>query len=172
MSIRPRSSLLDPSLQRPSALNSQPRDPSLIWLDKNENLDPALLDVTVAALHAVSREALACYPEAGELYRKLGAWAGVSPDSLLLTPGSDGAIRLTFEAFVESGDTVFITDPTFAMYPVYAKMFGAQVTALQYHRANRALGWTMKLLLNRFMSKSQSYFVCPTLTVQPVLLRL
>ena len=132
MSIRPRSSLLDPSLQRPSALNSQPRDPSLIWLDKNENLDPELLDVTVAALYAVSREALACYPEAGELYRKLGAWAGVTPDSLLLTPGSDGAIRLIFEAFVESGDAVFITDPTFAMYPVYAKMFGAQVTALQY----------------------------------------
>lgn len=132
MTIRPRPTLLDPTLQRPSALASQPRDPALIWLDKNENLDPALLEVTSAVLQQIDRSALACYPEAGELYRKLGAWAGVTPDSLLLTPGSDGAIRLVFEGFVEPGDAVFITEPTFAMYPVYAKMFGARVTAVQY----------------------------------------
>lgn len=132
MSIRPRPSLLDPTLQRPSALDSKPRDPLQVWLDKNENLDPALLEVTNAVLQQVSHGALAIYPEAGELYRKLGAWAGVTPDSLLLTPGSDGVIRMVFEAFVEPGDAVIITEPTFAMYPVYAKMFGAKVTAMQY----------------------------------------
>jgi len=137
MSIRPRLSLLDPTLQRPSALASQPRDPAQIWLDKNENLDPVLLEVSSAVLLHVYRSALACYPEAGELYRKLGVWVGVTPDSLLLTPGSDGAIRLVFESFVEPGDAVFITEPTFAMYPVYAKMFGARVTALQYQPGER-----------------------------------
>jgi len=40
---------------------------------------------------------------------------GVSPDSLLLTPGSDGAIRVAFEAFVEHGDRVVHTFPTFAI---------------------------------------------------------
>ncbi|GAB2182025.1 histidinol-phosphate transaminase [Denitratisoma sp. agr-D3] len=137
MTIRPRPTLLDPTLQRPSALASKPRAPSLIWLDKNENLDPTLMQVTSAVLQKVDRSALTCYPEAGALYRKLGAWAGVSPDSLLLTPGSDGAIRLVFESFVEPGDLVFITEPTFAMYPVYAKMFGARVTALQYQPGER-----------------------------------
>lgn len=132
MTIRPRHALLDPALQRPSALVSQPRDPSQIWLDKNENLDPELMQVTNGVLQEVEHSTLACYPEAGALYRKLGAWAGVSPDSLLLTPGSDGAIRLVFESFVEQGDQVFITEPTFAMYPVYARMFGARVTAQQY----------------------------------------
>jgi histidinol-phosphate aminotransferase len=49
-----------------------------------------------------------------------------------LTPGSDGAIGLTFEAFVEHGDFVIHTVPTFAMYPVYSQMFGASVCQIDY----------------------------------------
>lgn len=134
MSIRPRRSLLNPALQRPSALNSNPRSPDLLWLDKNENIDPELLAVSQAVLSSIPPIALATYPEAGELYRKLARWAGVTPESLLLTPGSDGAIRLVFEAFVEHGDTVMHTTPTFAMYPVYSQMFGADASVIEYSR--------------------------------------
>ncbi len=94
MSIRPRSSLLNPELRRPSALDSKPRDPALLWLDKNENLDPELGQTLRDVLALIPTSALTTYPEAGELYRKLAAWVAVSPQSLLLTPGSDGAIRL------------------------------------------------------------------------------
>jgi len=134
MSIRPRSALLNPNLQRPSALNSTPRDPAALWLDKNENLDSILGGVLREVLESVPLLALTAYPEAGELYRKLARWVGVGPQSLLLTPGSDGAIRLTFEAFVEPGDSVVHTVPTFAMYPVYSQMFGARVCAAEYQR--------------------------------------
>ena len=61
------------------------------------------------------------------LYRKLAKWVGVSPESLLLTPGSDGAIRIVFESFVEHDDKIVHTNPTFDMYSVYSKMFGAKV---------------------------------------------
>jgi histidinol-phosphate aminotransferase len=54
----------------------------------------------------------------------------------MLTPGSDGVIRLTFEAFVAEGDTVVLSAPTFAMYPVYSQMFGATVQALEYRRTD------------------------------------
>src|ERR1700737_3013542 len=103
MSIRPRRCLLDPELHRPSALSSIPRSADRLWLDKNENLDPALAEILAEVLESVPRSALATYPESGELYRKLARWVRVSPESLLLTPGSDGAIRLAFEAFVEQG---------------------------------------------------------------------
>ncbi len=136
MNIRPRQSLLNPLLQRPSALNSKPRDPALLWLDKNENLDPTLAKVLVDVLATLSPTALTTYPEAGELYRKLARWVGVTPDALLLTPGSDGAIRLTFEAFVEPRDVVIHTVPTFAMYPVYSLMFGAEVCPAEYLRSD------------------------------------
>jgi histidinol-phosphate aminotransferase len=91
-----------------------------------------MLAVTYEVLTSIPPLALATYPEAGELYRKLSAWVGVEPSALLLTPGSDGAIRLTFEAFVESGDFVLHTNPTFAMYHVYTQMFGAFALAIEY----------------------------------------
>lgn len=134
MNIRPRQSLSNPELQRPSALSSVPRSLDRLWLDKNENLDPTLMALLHDVLLEIPPLALATYPEAGETYRKLARWVGVSPDSLLLTPGSDGAIRLVFEAFVEQGDAVIHTVPTFAMYPVYSKMFGAEACTIEYVR--------------------------------------
>lgn len=136
MSIRPRRSLLNPALQRPSALKSVPRDSSLLWLDKNENLDAILGELSIGLVRDLPVTALTTYPEAGEVYRKLARWVGVSPECLLLTPGSDGAIRLTFEAFVEHGDPVVNTFPTFAMYPVYSQMFGAEVHVVEYQRTD------------------------------------
>jgi histidinol-phosphate aminotransferase len=125
---------LNPELQRPSALKSKPRDLDHLWLDKNENLDPVLMELSRQVLREIPPWGLATYPEAGEIYRKLARWMGVSPEALLLTPGSDGAIRLTFEAFVEDGDAVIHTAPTFAMYPVYSQMFGAAVRRIEYER--------------------------------------
>ena len=132
MSIRARPSLLNPELQRPSALQSAPRNGDQIWLDRNENLDPKLLQLTHQILAALPAQSLATYPEAGALYRKLGMWVGVAPEALLLTPGSDGAIRLVFEGFVEAGDTVLHTTPTFAMYSVYSQIFGARALCIEY----------------------------------------
>jgi histidinol-phosphate aminotransferase len=132
VSIRPRKSLANPELWRPRALDAKPRSPGALWLDKNENFDPDLLAVGHEVLRQIPATALASYPEAGELYRKLAPLVGVAPEQLLLTPGSDGAIRLIFEAFVEHGDGVVHTDPTFAMYPIYGQMFGADVLSVGY----------------------------------------
>ncbi len=132
MTVRPRSSLLNPALVRPHALASVPRDQQTLWLDKNENLDPTLLTLSAKVFGELDAASIASYPEAGELYRRLAAWLALDPHCLLLTPGSDGAIRLTFEAFVEPGDVVVHTQPTFAMYPVYCQMFGAKAVTIEY----------------------------------------
>ena len=133
--INPRRSLLNPKLQRPSALSSQSREAKRLWLDKNENLDPDLMKVTKNVLDQMSSISLATYPEAGDVYRKLSDWSGVEPDQLLLTPGSDGAIRLVFESFIEHGDKVIHLVPTFAMYSVYSQMFGAEVFPINYSKS-------------------------------------
>lgn len=132
MNIRPKQPLLNPYLIRPSALQSQPRNPRLLWLDKNENIDEELNQVTQKVLDSLSANTLFSYPEAGELYRKLSIWNEISPESFLITPGSDGVIRLVFEAFVGEGDKVVHTLPTFAMYPVYSQVFGAEVKLIEY----------------------------------------
>jgi histidinol-phosphate aminotransferase len=135
MPIRPKKALLNPDLMRPSALDSRPRSHEMLWLDKNENLDKELLAVATEVLSSIPSIALATYPDAGELYRKLGEWVDVNPENLLLTPGSDGAIRLVFDAFVEKDDSVVHLRPTFAMYEVYAQMFGAKTTQIDYYAA-------------------------------------
>jgi histidinol-phosphate aminotransferase len=132
----PRTPLADPGLWRPDWLQNTPRDPGLLWLDKNENRDPQQLALVSRVMASLDPESFSTYPDSAALYRKLAGWVGVDPHCLLLTPGSDGAIRLCFETFVAEGDAVVITEPTFAMYPVYSKMFGAKVTALQYRASN------------------------------------
>jgi len=132
MSIRPRRSLLNPELQRPSALSSQARNEKALWLDKNENLDLSLMNLAGEILRSIEIIHIASYPEIGDLYRKLSQWVGVSPESLLISPGSDGAIRLAFETFVEHGESVIYTNPTFAMYRVYCQMFGADECVIDY----------------------------------------
>jgi len=161
MTIRPRLSLLNPELQRPSALQSQPRDPALIWLDKNENLDTELMALSHQVLATLPADVLATYPEAGALYRKLGAWAGVSPDSLLLTPGSDGTIRLVYEAFVEAGEGVIYTEPTFAMYLVYAQMFGAHAKPHKYQRGPDGPVLDLALLMARIQDEKPKLACLP-----------
>lgn len=130
--IKPKKPLLNKDLKRPSALNSIPRDRNTTWLDKNENFDPVLLSVCKDILKSISCETLSSYPEAGELYLKLAEWVGVCPKQLLLTPGSDGVIKLVFDSFVGAEDKVIITKPTFAMYDVYCQIFGAKKYEIEY----------------------------------------
>ena len=136
MSIRPKNSLLNPNLKRPSALNSSPRDKKLIWLDKNENIDPDLAKVTENILNSIPTESIFTYPEPGALYTKLAKLYDLDPACLLLTPGSDGVIRMVYEAFVNENNKVFHTYPTFAMYHVYSQIFGAAVSLFEYTQVN------------------------------------
>lgn len=122
----------DPALTRPDWTKAQPRDPARLWLDKNENLDPALAEVVTGVMRALPPEAFHTYPDNAALYAKLAASVGCRPDNLLLAAGSDGVIRAVFETFVSEGDTVIHTVPTFAMYPVYCRMFGARAVGLDY----------------------------------------
>ena len=128
----PRPSVAAPALWRPEWTAGTPRDERLLWLDKNENADPELLAIMRGVVESAAHEALSIYPECGPLYRKLGQFLGISPDHLLLTAGSDGAIRSVFEAFISPGDPVVHTVPTFAMYSVYAQMYGARAIGLEY----------------------------------------
>lgn len=65
------------------------------------------------------------YPYGGRLKGKLAAGLGVQPDQILLTPGSDAAIKALFHAFVAPGERVVSLEPSYAMYTVYAEMFQA-----------------------------------------------
>lgn len=153
--------LLNPALSRPDWQSAVPRADGPAWLDKNENLDPDLMSFTAALLRGINPVHLATYPECGPLYRKLARWLDTSPDALLLTPGSDGAIRLTFEAFVGEGSIVVHTAPTFAMYSVYCQMFGARPAPLVYERGVIGPRLTAERILSQLAQLRPRLFCLP-----------
>jgi len=134
--LHPRPALADPTLVRPGRTKLEGRDHNKLWLDKNENPDPILANTIREVISFLPPEAHFSYPDLAPLYLKLARHVGVGAENLLLAPGSDGAIRAVFEAFVSPGETVLVTEPTFAMYPVYCRMFGARKVSLPYRPSN------------------------------------
>jgi histidinol-phosphate aminotransferase len=130
----PRTAVAAPDLVRPDWRVGQPRDSKLLWLDKNENLDPELTAFLHGMIVDLAPAAASTYPDVAPLYRKLAASLGRAPENLLLTSGSDAAIASAFQTFVERGDRVLHASPTFAMYEVYCRIFGAEWHTVDYRR--------------------------------------
>jgi histidinol-phosphate aminotransferase len=105
-------------------------------LDFNENTvgpSPAVR----RALARLTPDRLAMYPEYEATERRLARYFRVRPAELLVTNGTDDALRLVVDAFVEPGSSVLLVEPTFAMYRFYAELAGARILALHYDRALR-----------------------------------
>jgi histidinol-phosphate aminotransferase len=98
-------------------------------LDFNENTlgcSPRVAE----KLQAISRDALACYPERGTVEAQVAVFLGRSSEEVLLTNGVDEGIHLLCETYLEPGDEVLIVVPTFAMYEIYARTTGANVISI------------------------------------------
>ena len=98
-------------------------------LDFNENTagcSPRVLK----KLRELDGETLARYPERDSGERVIAPALGLSKDELLLTNGTDEAIHLICETYLEPGDEALVVAPTFAMYEIYAAATGARVVAI------------------------------------------
>jgi histidinol-phosphate aminotransferase len=98
-------------------------------LDFNENTagcSPRVL----ACLRRMEGEDLARYPvrDSGEL--AVAGHFGLSPQEVLLTNGTDEAIHLVCETFLEPNDEAIIVVPTFAMFEIYAAQTGGKVISI------------------------------------------
>jgi histidinol-phosphate aminotransferase len=105
-------------------------------MDFNENpigCSPAVR----RALLRLAATAISTYPEQETVRRKAARHFGVRPDELLLTNGTDEALSLVVNTFVESGDRVLLVEPTYAMYRFYSELAGAQVVAPRYDQNMR-----------------------------------
>jgi len=105
-------------------------------MDFNENpigCSPAVR----RALIKLAAASISAYPEQGAIRRKAARRFGVRPEELLLTNGTDEALSLVVDTFVESGDRVLLVEPTYAMYRFYSELAGARVVAPRYDRDMR-----------------------------------
>ena len=100
-------------------------------LDFNENpigCSPAVR----RALARLASSTISSYPEQETVRRKAARHFSVRPEELLLTNGTDEALSLVVNTFVEAGDSVLLAEPTYAMYRFYSELAGAKLVAPRY----------------------------------------
>ena len=116
-------------------LGIAPRD--LIKLDANENpFGPS--PRVIEALAKLPNMHVYPDPESGRLRELLADYTGVPAEQILCGAGADELIELILQLFIEPGDAVINTPPTFAMYGFDAPIYHGQVIDV-YRRADFSL---------------------------------
>ncbi len=165
-----------PIQPRRAVVNMRPYHPPLegragkVRLDFNENTLGCAPAVR-RALRRLTADQAAMYPEYEKVRRRLARYFRVRPAELLLTTGTDDALRLIVDTFIEPGRAVLLVEPTFAMYRFYAERAGARIISLRYGRKMQfPLAGVLKTLRGR-ASRPDLFFLAnpnnPTGTLVP-----
>ncbi|MGD9685151.1 MAG: aminotransferase class I/II-fold pyridoxal phosphate-dependent enzyme [Candidatus Obscuribacterales bacterium] len=95
-----------------------------IRLDFNESTSP----IESTYPEGLPAPFVSAYPEYGELLERLSGELGIAAESLMLTNGSDEAISLAANTFIEPGvDTALVSRPCFVMIPHCLMLAGASL---------------------------------------------
>ena len=103
-------------------------------LDFNENTVGASPRVVEFLKQHLTEGQLAVYPEYSEAKQDLAAYFKVDPDDFILTNGTDEAIQVLINTYVDDDDEVITLAPSYAMYRFYAEVAGARVREVHYRR--------------------------------------
>lgn len=101
-------------------------------LDFNENTvgcSPRVIERLKSALDA---GLLTVYPDYANAKSALAKHFRVQPEELLLTNGTDEAIQVLINTYVDDGDEVITLRPSYAMYRFYAEVAGAKIVEVDY----------------------------------------
>jgi histidinol-phosphate aminotransferase len=105
-----------------------------VRLDRNERVTPLPETAFREMVSLLTVDTLMAYPDAGGFASRIARATGLPEDHIAITPGSDGGIRRIFMSFVGAGDVVQMTDPTYAMYDIYTRMFEGRTRKVEYGR--------------------------------------
>ena len=97
------------------------------------------------------------YPDGNAFYlkQKLAAKLGIEPAHLVLGNGSNEIIEFVAHALLAPGDDVVVSQYCFAIYPIVAKMFGANVITVPA----RQYGHDLPAMLRAITPKTKIIFV-------------
>lgn len=101
-------------------------------LDFNENTQgpsPKALEV----LRNATPEMLSTYPEYADAYGFFARHWGVDISNILATNGTDEAIRIIFNTFINEGDVVVLPAPSYALFELESVLFGADIRRVYYN---------------------------------------
>ncbi len=101
-------------------------------LDFNENTVGCSPRLVEFLKRQITPERLAVYPDYHAVKETLAGYFGVAPDEFTLTNGTDEAIQVFINTYIDHGDEVLIPRPSYAMYRFYAEVAGATIREVEY----------------------------------------
>jgi histidinol-phosphate aminotransferase len=123
---------------RPAVVGMAPYSPPTagragkLRLDFNENTVGCSPRVIAAIRDGVTADALAVYPEYGEAKAAIAGYFRVRPEQFVFTNGTDEAIQVFLNTYIDDGQEVVVLRPTYAMYRFYAEVAGAKIREVAY----------------------------------------
>ena len=148
--LTPRKAVLDMAAYHPPSGGRRNK----LRLDFNENTigaSPHVLDFIQRFLTASD---LSIYPEYEHALEDLARHFFVAQTELTLTNGTDEAIQLLINTYVDDGDEVMVLRPSYAMYRFYSQLAGARVEELDYRPGK--LAFPLEELLERISPKTRA----------------
>jgi histidinol-phosphate aminotransferase len=130
---------------------------SKLRLDFNENTVGASPHVIDFIKRYLTASDLSIYPEYDNAVEDLARHFGVAQNELTLTNGTDEAIQLLINTFVDDNGEVIVLRPSYAMYRFYSQLAGAQVVELDY-RAGK-LVFPLEELLERITPQTRAILI-------------
>ena len=101
-------------------------------LDFNENTVGCSPKVIEAIQQYLTADHLTVYPEYVEAMADLAAHFKVDQSELAMTNGTDEAIQVLVNTYIDDGDDVLLMRPSYAMYRFYVEVAGGSVRELEY----------------------------------------
>jgi histidinol-phosphate aminotransferase len=128
MKPKPRQAVLDMAPYHPPTGGRYGK----LRLDFNENTVGCSPRVIAYLCAHLNREQLSVYPDYSDAKPRLAKHFGVGADQLLLTNGTDEAIQVVINTYVDDGQQVIMLRPSYAMYRFYSELAGAQICEVDY----------------------------------------
>lgn len=101
-------------------------------LDLNENPGGLPQEFIDKVLSDITPKFVSQYPETLEFETCLAKFLNINNENLCIVNGSSEGIRHVIEAFSSPGGKIVGVVPSYAMYQVYAKMYGRQFIEVHY----------------------------------------
>lgn len=148
---------------RPAVVKMAPYSPpssgraGKLRLDFNENTVGCSPRVLEFLRKKLTEEQLTIYPEYEATRRALADYFQVPEREFLITNGTDEAIQVLINTYVDNHDDVLILHPSYAMYRFYAEVAGADVRELSYRKED--LGFPLRALLKKIRPKTKAILI-------------
>ena len=146
---------------RTSNYLNEERDNKKFRLDKNENTHSQLFIFLKKLIHNINHNDINSYPNFKKLYSIISKEEKINKNQMLLTSGADAAIKLIFETFVNKNDKIIITEPSFAMYDIYSKLFQSICIKLRYKRKNKSFKIDINFLKKKITNENIKIIFLP-----------